>query len=135
MQHTQNKYNTGLNVLSDEARRLLLQTLSTIISQQSDDDDILFSTSTVEYAIAALLRDNVENILSSGVDPFDEVEALNNQEESKEIKANPNLRCRKSMGNIKKQNTSKMAKYSKQLLEEANKKKKISKSPRSKKMK
>ena len=95
----------------------------------------MFSTSTVEYAIAVLLRDNVENILSSGVDPFDEVAAQNNQEESKESKANLNLRSRKSMGTIKKQNTSKMAKYSKQLLEEANKKKKRTKSPRSKKMK
>jgi len=35
------------------------------------EDEKLYTTSVVEYAMAVHLRDTVEHILSSGVDPFD----------------------------------------------------------------
>lgn len=58
-------------MLTSDIRHQLVHSLA-VITHHQGEDEFLFSTSTVEYAVAAHLRDNVEHILSSGVDPFEE---------------------------------------------------------------
>jgi len=117
----------GLRVLSNETRMQLMMTLAAI-SGDRKADDVIIRTSAVEYSLAAHLRDGVEQIFSSGIDPFEEkstfMTASEAAEESKSKVTDLKVRSRKST--IAKKTNSAGSKYSKQLLSEAKKKRNIS---------
>ena len=98
-----------------------MMTLAQIGGDKEKQYDVIVRTSAVESALASHLRDGVEQILSSGIDPFEEKDPSTVASEESKQQDNLNLVRQRRSTAFKRQSAG--AKYAKQLLQESNKKK------------